>query len=716
MRRRILSAAVLLGTSLAAAAVFAHEEDEKPRPGKTLLERLGDFDDFEDLELGDLLNVTISIAAGRTQTLEEAPGIVSVVTDEEIARMGARTLEDVLETVPGVEVLSDNLGRGRIVIRGVPGGLTSGSSENVLVLFNGHRLNEDISGGATIVNLDFPIDNIKKVEIIRGPGSALFGANAFLGVINIVTYDADTFRGTRVAARAGSFDTRQASVLFGRTTGEVGLSGFLQWSDTDGARRSVPADAQTFTDQAVAPFGIPPASRAPGPTADDRRSIDANASAAYKGLTVGARFKDEDGGGYIGAADVLGRGDRLENSQLGLHADYHRALGEKTDLGGRLTFTRSRESQFLEARPPGTVLAVLGNFIPFPDGVVADISASSRRFGGEVTLARQLLRANTLTVGLGLEKESTFDVRSRANLDPVTGVPVIPFQLLSLRSFIPDSERRIFSAFAQDTWNPAPRVGLTAGLRWDDYSDFGSKVSPRAGLVLRLPRDLNLKLLYGRAFRAPTFLEMGFDFLGIVGNPGLRPATIDTLEAALGYRRRGLRVSANVYANYLRDFIITDRPFDPAVPIHFINSRGVDARGAELELVKSLGRRHAFRLGYAYQDADDRSTGGPLADIPRHLGSIGGTLAVGRRLSLTPTLLVRSSRPRTVGDPRPPVDGYALLNLNLRVRELRRGLELSAVVNNAFDRDYFDPSPSNGVPGDYPRPGRSVLVKAAWKF
>src|SRR5438128_3954139 len=189
---------LLAATFLSAPALPAQEAAPPAKPG--LLEKLAEFHDFEDLELDDLLNVTISIAAGRTQTLEEAPSIVSVVTDEDIRRMGARTLEEVLETVPGIEVLTDNLGRGRIVIRGVPGGLTSGSSENVLVLFNGHRVNEDISGGATIVNLDFPVENIKKVEIIRGPGSALFGANAFLGVINIVTYNADTFRGVEVAA------------------------------------------------------------------------------------------------------------------------------------------------------------------------------------------------------------------------------------------------------------------------------------------------------------------------------------------------------------------------------------------------------------------------------------------------------------------------------------------------------------------------------------
>src|SRR5688572_16176096 len=288
MKKPALLGVVLLAACLGATPAFSDTDPQATeKEEKTLLDKLEEFEDFEELELDDLLNVTISIAAGRTQTLEEAPSIVSVVTDEEIRRLGARTLEEVLETVPGVEVLTDNLGRGLIVLRGIPAErrsrtpaawasrLTSASSANVLVLFNGHRLNEDMSGGATIVNLDIPVDNIKKVEIIRGPGSALFGANAFLGVINIVTYTADTFSGLEVSVGGGSFDTRQASVLFGKTVGKVSLSGFAQWADTDGARLLVPADLQTSSDQALAPLDIPPASLAPGPTLDDRRTFDA---------------------------------------------------------------------------------------------------------------------------------------------------------------------------------------------------------------------------------------------------------------------------------------------------------------------------------------------------------------------------------------------------------------------------------------------------------
>ena len=182
---------LLLGILLVPSSVaVSQEKEQKGKAG--VLGVVGEFDDIEELSLDDLLNVTVSIAAaGRILSLEEAPGIVSVITKEDIRRLGARTLEDVLETSPGFEVLVDSLGRGRVAVRGIVGP----SSENVLILFNGHRLNNDIDGGVTLINLDIPVGNIEKIEIIRGPGSAVFGANAFAGVINIVTQTSTTFNG-----------------------------------------------------------------------------------------------------------------------------------------------------------------------------------------------------------------------------------------------------------------------------------------------------------------------------------------------------------------------------------------------------------------------------------------------------------------------------------------------------------------------------------------
>ncbi len=166
--------------------------DRSGSDNATVLDKIGSFQDIEDIDLGDLLSVRSG--EGGSRTADDEPGTVYVVTEEDIRRSGARGLHEVLETVPGLEVVTDDLGHGRVIVRGVPGALTSGGSENVLVLLNGLKLNENITGGAFAVNLDLPVDNIKRIEVVRGPGSVLYGVGAFLGVVNIVTESVDTFR------------------------------------------------------------------------------------------------------------------------------------------------------------------------------------------------------------------------------------------------------------------------------------------------------------------------------------------------------------------------------------------------------------------------------------------------------------------------------------------------------------------------------------------
>src|SRR5438132_581521 len=174
-----------------------------------------DFAALDKLDLSDALDLSVSIASGKVQSVDEAPGIVSVVTYEDIRRLGVQTLAELLKTVPGFDILIDASGRNRISVRGF---LTQ-REEGVLILFNGHRLNDHINGGATVVNLRIPLYNIRRVEIIRGPGSALFGAEAFAAVINLVPFAPTNFNGAKAAVNAGSWGTQPYSFM-------MGLSGY----------------------------------------------------------------------------------------------------------------------------------------------------------------------------------------------------------------------------------------------------------------------------------------------------------------------------------------------------------------------------------------------------------------------------------------------------------------------------------------------------------
>jgi outer membrane receptor protein involved in Fe transport len=121
-------------------------------------------------------------------------------------------------------------------------------------------------------------------------------------------------------------------------------------------------------------------------------------------------------------------------------------------------------------------------------------------------------------------------------------------------------------------------------------------------------------------------------------------------------------------------------------------------------------------LVYSYQHTGDDRTGGDLAGVPSHLGRLSGNFEAGKYVILSPSLSFRGSRPRVAADPRPELDGYAVFDVVARFHNFHHALELSAVLRNLFGQDYFDPSPLRGLPGDYPRAGRSFFVKAKYRF
>lgn len=736
LRTRALSL-LFAFTAMAAPAVAAEARggEGKKVSGKELV-KMGFFQDFAELDLEALLNpedFTVSIAARKPQPPDQAPGTITVIRSDELDVLGARTLEDALRLVPGVDVTTDGLGRARIVMRGVASGATGGASENVLVLLNGLRLNEDLTGGATAVNLDFPLDHIRQVEILRGPGAALYGDGALCGVINLVS--SDNFEGTEVAAGGGSFTSQQYTLRSAGPLKGIKISGFVRFDDTHGARLPVPVDTQTLLDQASP--GRPPISLAPGRTTDDRRALEASYRFAYADFGLAFRVRNESSGGLVGPEDALGKQNDLNDRQISLALTHRRSLGEAGTLDARLLFTQSEIRYLLEMRPSGyRVPTAQGGFIQYGDpgglgGAFLQTRLNTRRYGFETQWERGLGTKHDLQAGVGLERVSTFGLQANGNVDLRTDTP-LPITrdnpLSPLPGLVRDAGRTVLSLRAQDVWTPSPHLTVTAGLRYDDVSDVGGTLNPRVALVGTVPawlqkhlpaalaEGLGYKLLYGRSFRMPTFSELDFDLPGYTANPNLSPAVADSLEAALSFRRSRLRLSANGFLNLVRDTIVPEALPGVQDPARIVNAPGVRVLGLELAATGGLGVSDSFFVNYTYQHARDRATDAPAPDQPTHLANLGAIFNVRDRWSITPAVNVRSSRPRAVGDPRPAVAGYALFNLNLRARNFYKSLEAALSVQNLFGKRYVDPSPRGGLPGDYPRPGRRVLLHVAYRF
>jgi iron complex outermembrane receptor protein len=678
-----------------------------------VLDKIGTFQDIEDIDLGDLL--AVRSGEGGARTADEEPGTVFVVTEEDIRRSGARGVLEVLETVPGLEVVTDNLGRGRLIVRGVPAALTSGGSENVLVLLNGLKLNENVTGGAFAANLDLPVDNIKRMEIVRGPGAVAYGIGAYLAVVNIVTESVDTFRRDELTLGAGSFRSFLYNFRYGTTVREVSLAGFLQYSYTGGPGLAVGSDLQTPVDRALAPLGIAAASHAPGETVDDRKAADANLAIAWRDFGFNLRLKKEDAGGYVGLLDVLGENNRLTNTQVTLAGHWGRTLAVG-DAGVKVVYSQSELARFLDVLPPGfTIVPADRVQVRFPGGVAFQDDLGTRRAGAEGTLSRVAGQDHLLTAGVRLERESTFDLAARSNFDFGSAAPLPAYQ--ELPALVPDASRTVLSLYAQDQWNPTARVGVTAGLRLDRYTDFGTAFGPRLGGVYRARPDLVLKAGYGRAVRVPSFLERFYSSPRLRADDGVEPARIHVFDVGAVYRRRDVRVSGTLFAMKLRDVIAPDGSgLVLGAPARVVNLEGIDSRGLEIEASRTFPGGRSVHLAWTIQSPEDEATGARLADVPTHLGRLSGILPAGEYLLVSPSLSFRSARPRAAGDARADAEGYTLVDVVVRGRNFHPRIEVAGSVHNLFDVRYVDPSPRGGLPGDYPRPGRAVFLKLKYRF
>ncbi|MDM8522416.1 TonB-dependent receptor plug domain-containing protein [Desulfococcaceae bacterium HSG8] len=216
------------------------------------------------------------------EDIRKSAASISVITDEQIRQMGARHLTDVVRTVPGMSFVYATSSNHWVNSRGI--GKNVG--QDILIMINSHPVNSSFFGGALWTYDTLVVDNIKRIEVIRGPGSAMYGANAFSGVINVITKDAGDIDGCQLTAGAGTYDTRQYNFLFGKTWNDTDIVFNFNYFKTDGFQPYIEQDVQTGLDQR---FGTD-ASLAPGRSKADQEQYDVSLTLGHRGLKFDGRL------------------------------------------------------------------------------------------------------------------------------------------------------------------------------------------------------------------------------------------------------------------------------------------------------------------------------------------------------------------------------------------------------------------------------------------
>ncbi|CAN5487340.1 N/A [soil metagenome] len=671
----------------------------------------------EDLALvyGD--KSTVSIATGRQQSLRRAPAVATVITAEDIAAMGATDLDQVLETVPGVHVArSANIYAPLYVVRGI----YSESNPQVLMLQNGVPMTTMFVGNKGNIWGGYPVEQIARIEIIRGPGSALYGADAFSGVVNIITKSAADTTGTQLGAGVGSFKTRSGWVQHGGKMGPVDVAAYLRVGRTDGIQEIIKADAQTARERNA----VNKVSLAPGPVNTGYGAVDANLELGLDKwrLRAGYKLRDDVGTG-AGVASSLDPVGRLKSERINTDLSWtDPQFGKDWGVGVLASYMQyqQRVPVNLVLNPPGTVFPT-GSF---PNGMIGHPDTSERQLRLSAFTTYSGFSGHNLRFGVGHDDLNLYDTATIKNYVfnaagvPVPAGPVANYS--TIQPFMLPQRRKIDYAYAQDEWNFAKDWTLTAGVRHDRYSDFGGTTNPRVAVVWDAAVDLTAKLLYGRSFRAPSFAEQ-YSINNPVsrGNPNLVPETISTIETAFSWQARAdTQINLSLFRYSMKDIIRTVPNAAPVLGATFNNTGRQNGRGAELEAVWDATRNLRVSANYSYQRSIDETTNQDAGYAPHHLLYSRADWRFASGWLFSPQLNWVADRRRAAGDLRAPISDYTTVDLALRSNHGKDKWDFLFSVRNLFNADVREPSLAPGltIPNDLPMAPRAFYLQAIFNM
>jgi iron complex outermembrane receptor protein len=620
------------------------------------------------MTLEDLMRLRIEPVFGasrRQQPVTDAPASVTIVTADDIARHGYRTLADVLRGVRGFYASYDR----NYTYLGVNGfSLPGDYNTRILLLVDGHRMNDNVYEQAQ-AGPEMGLDpaTFDRVEVIRGPASSLYGTNAFFGVVNVITKSGAAVNGVRFDVDGGSLGARSVRVAAGRELrADLDFAVFAHAGRSSGPRQLYFPEFDAPDTNAGVVAGLDD---------ESERQVSGRLRAGHFALrgAFGVRDKQVP----TAAFGTLFGDTRFRTHDERLYADgeYDRSFGAT-----RVVVHASAD----RARYHGDYPEDAGLNRDYADGIWT---------GAEGRVTRPLAGRHTLTLG----GEWRQNIRQRQGA---------AYQEDPSSAFQFDGSSTVLAAYAQDEIALTSKLTLNAGLRVDRYADF-VRLAPRVAVIVKPSDNGAIKYLYGNAFRAPNAYER-FYYPPAVGT--LRPETIDSHELIWErYTGTWLRTSASAYFNRVdRLIVLTGNDDDLA----FANRDRVHGTGVGLEAEVRVGSTLKLLGSYVRQATENRSTGERLSNSPAHAAALALSATGPFRLETGVDIRALGERQTLAGTALPAsvvVDAAARL-------PLRRGMVLTAAARNLFDARYSDPGSEEHRQLAIPQDGRSARLGLEWSF
>ncbi|WP_250660626.1 TonB-dependent receptor [Pseudoalteromonas sp. SCSIO 43088] len=509
-----------------------------------------DEQDLFSLSFEDLLNVQVDIASKTSETLSSVPSTMSVFSRKQIQALGVDNAYEVMNFVPGMQSTRGDW------VGAVPKDHARGvylDSGNVLVMINGERVNESSFGKASVYMPYIPIEIIEKIEFIRGPGSALYGSNAFLGVMNIVTSK-----------------ERNALQLVVGNNGRYGATGQFNTSLSD--------DTELF---ASFSYDQKDGESYPQGVKDPLEALYLEAGVGYKKLQLRARYNETSLDEFLNLAGYSTQNQHTsDNTFVGVK--YNWINNDKLKLDSSYSYTKHNISS----------AGLIAAFDDIPDFLLGPAwQTTDSKF--ETELSYQFENQWQLAAGIEYAEAKQVEAGGRTNyyddesmlviIDPAYYqqgiVTVMDFPEFASLKYTFET----YSAYGQLKIPYSDALTLFVGARYDDVKDIDSKLSPRLAGVYVINPEHTVKVQYGESFRTPVTNELFSNDDVTVGNPSLRSESVKTTELVWHYQTSELQANAVLFYNELNDFINIEPTQSNDALFTFTNSFNTQNSGIELD-------------------------------------------------------------------------------------------------------------------------------------
>lgn len=648
-----------------------------------------DSDDLseEDIEeaknLESLIKRMTTIATKTKMNADYVPGIVTVLYGNDMEERGIRTVGEGLTLAPGV-LTTDMLA----TMRGISESLTTGKIKSMV---NGIPYNDTLTGEDSPFYM--PIEIVDRIEVIRGPGSAIYGKQAFAGVVNVITRTNENM----AFASTGRFNDYQGGAVFSKRDDEKRIGVSLSVAGSRKDRSDVLAQRDSL-------FGTPYQAFSTTPTYVNNGGEIAttNLKVDYKDFTLKGYYNNARKGpgfGLLGVVPPLE--DRLdffsENAALELGWKKEVAANLEVNLrGGYKHYVYERDREYIY--PSG--------FAGLSDGVQQSLYYKEQSLYTGMDINYTKIKNHNILIGTETESVANPGSWRYSNVELNSFTPLPTYTRLTgdqnwLREGI---HRDIWGVYVQDQFSVTKKLTLTAGLRRDEYDDIGGKVTPRIAGVYKINSNNIVKIQYAEAFRPPSFSDLYlFNTAIIAGNSKLEFETISAWDAGYIYTTADFTGRLTLFHDTLRDMLKSQVIDGKVTPF---NGGGAVTQGVETEIEKRITDSLKFDGNLTYISTKDDDTNTEIKDARRWISNLTGVYQPADQLTFALRWMhvsetFPSSTDQSVRAGYDPVDlvmtlrKFIVKNLTLRVGAM------------------------SGMPTirvDYPRSGRTWWSQLEYKF